>query len=126
MREEIYSESTQRINLEAYFRNLAREEAERVFSGAREALRPADFVDGQTQLAIQEQILLAHKSYFTRKEAAIYLGVSERSIAEWSARPANQNPFPESHAGGEPRYRRVSVDDWAEREGQRRRLKLAG
>jgi hypothetical protein len=85
-----------------------------------------DLVGEQTRLAIQEQIMLSHKTYLTRREAAQYLNVSERSIAEWSARPANQNPFPESHAGGEPRYKRTSIDEWAEREGQRRRLKLAG
>ena len=125
-KEEFRLEGTRRIDLEAYFRNLAREEAERVFEGARETPPPADFFDERARRAIQEQILLSHKSYLTRREAAMYLSVSERSIAEWSARPANQNPFPESYAGGEPRYRRTSIEEWAEREGQRRRLKLAG
>ena len=124
-KEEIRFEESRRVDLEAYFRSLAREEAERIIEGARET-PPADFVDEQTRRAVQEQILLSHKTYLTRREAAQYLNVSERSIAEWSARPANQNPFPESHAGGEPRYKRTSIDEWAEREGQRRRLKLAG
>ena len=114
------------INLEAYFRDIAREEAERFFESVRATPPPAHPVDETTQQAIREQDLLAHKTYLTRKEAALYLNISERSIAEWSARPASQNPFPESHAGGEPRYRRTFIDEWAEREGQRRRLKVAG
>lgn len=57
---------------------------------------------------------------------AIYLDVSERSVGEWSARPMEQNPLPCGNAGGEPRYRREAVDEWLERENQRRRLKLAG
>ncbi len=86
----------------------------------------ADLLDDETRAAIREQQLLAHKSYLTRKEAARYVGVSERSISEWVARPAGQNPFPECRAGGEPRYKREEVDAWLEREAQRQRLKLAG
>jgi hypothetical protein len=87
---------------------------------------PADIIDEETRRAIQEQVLLAHKTYLTRKEAARYLNVSERSIAEWAARPVDQNPFPERQAGGEPRARRADIDEWAAKEKQRQRLKLAG
>ena len=86
----------------------------------------ADILDDETRRAVQEHALLAHKTYLTRKEAAKYLGVSERSIAEWVARPVGQNPFPECRAGGEPRYKRTEIDAWAEREARRQRLKLAG
>jgi hypothetical protein len=85
-----------------------------------------EIVDDETRRAVQEQILISHKTYLTRKEAAKYLNVSERSIAEWAARPVNENPFPEEHAGGEPRYRRTAIDAWAAKEKQRQRLKLAG
>lgn len=93
---------------------------------ARAAAPAADMLDDETRQAIQEQILLSHKTYLTRKEAAKYLNVSERSIAEWAARPADRNPFPESRAGGEPRAKRAAIDEWAEREGARRRLKAVG
>ena len=86
----------------------------------------SELVDAETRAAIQEQALLATKTYLSRKEAAKYLGVSERSIGDWAARPANQNPFPERRAGGEPRYKREEIDAWAEAEARRQRLKLAG
>lgn len=89
------------------------------------ALSP-NAVDEATQEQINQYCLLAHKPYLSRKEAAIYLGISERSIGEWSARPPDQNPFPEARAGGEPRTKRTAIDEWAERERQRQRLKLAG
>jgi len=61
---------------------------------------------------LQEQIAqyrsLASKPFLTRKEVALYISVSERSISEWAARPDAKNQFLESNAGGEPRYRR----DW--------------
>lgn len=85
-----------------------------------------DLVDEETRRQVAEQLLLSNKSYLTRAEAAAYLGVSERSIKEWSARAVDANPFPEVRAGADPRYRRVAVDEWAEREGQRQRLRLAG
>ncbi len=87
---------------------------------------PADIIDEETRQTIKEQVVLAHKTYFNRKEAARYLDVSERSIAEWTARPTNQNPFPVVNAGGDPRYKRTDVDEWARRERQRQVLKLAG
>lgn len=86
----------------------------------------ADALDSQTERAIREQVLIANKTYLTRAEAAKYLGVSERSIAEWSARPTDQNPFPVSYAGGDPRYKRAAVDEWAVAEARRQRLKLVG
>ncbi len=84
----------------------------------------ADALDAQTERVIREQVLIANKTYLTRAEAAKYLGVSDRSIAEWSARPADQNPFPSSYAGGDPRYKRAAVDEWAISEARRQRLKL--
>ena len=86
---------------------------------------PGDVLDDETRQAIREQAVIAHKSYLTRKEAAKYLGVSERAVADWAARPAGQNPFPERRAGGEPRYKRDEVDAWVERKARRQRLKLA-
>ena len=84
-----------------------------------------DPLDDETREAIREHTLLAHKTYLSRREAAKYLGVSERSISEWVARPADQNPFPELRAGGEPRYKREDVAVWLEREARRQRLKPA-
>lgn len=104
--------------------------AEEVVHGAngRCATAPGmtDLVDEETRRRVSEQLILSNKSYLTRAEVAAYLGVSERSIKEWSARAVDQNPFPEVRAGADPRYRRVAVDAWAEREGQRQRLRLAG
>lgn len=87
---------------------------------------PSDALDEATRQAIREQTVIANKTYLTRSDAAKYLGVSERSIAEWSARPPDQNPFPSAYAGGEPRYKRVAVDEWTVAEARRQRLKLAG
>ncbi len=105
--------------------------AEEVVRGAmvgtgRAPVSPAELIDEHTRLAIQEQVLISHKTYLTRKEAAKYLNVSERSIAEWAARGHDQNPFPESKAGGEPRTKRAAIDEWAGREQQRQRLKIVG
>lgn len=83
-------------------------------------------LDDATAALIREQMLLASKSYLTRKEAAVYLNVSERSISDWAARPTNENPFPMAYAGGEPRVKRERIDEWADRERARQRLKLAG
>jgi excisionase family DNA binding protein len=114
----------------AAFDERARRIAEEVMRESQGAHRPApraaaDLVDEKTRQAIAEQALIASKSYLTRAEAAKYLDVSERSIKEWAARPVDQNPFPEVRAGADPRYKRTSVDEWAEREAQRQRLKLA-
>lgn len=92
-------------------------------SSAPERHSPAP--DAATLARINLYLLVSHKPYLTRKEAALYLDVSERSLAEWASRPVDQNPLPESRAGGEPRYRRSALDEWAERERQRQRLKLA-
>jgi hypothetical protein len=97
--------------------------ARRVYS---EAPPRAVAFDEETTKLIREQALIAHKTYLTHREAAIYLNVSERSIGEWSARAHNQNPFPQEHAGGDPRYKRSRIDEWTVAEGQRQRLKLAG
>ncbi len=90
------------------------------------AAASSDFLDEETRQAIREQKLLAHKTYLNRREVSKYLGVSERAVAEWAARPPAQNPFPECRAGGEPRYKRDEVDAWAAAEARRQRLKLAG
>ena len=83
-----------------------------------------DLLDDRSRQTIREQAVIANKTYLTRAEAAKYLGVSERSIAEWSARPTDQNPLPVSYAGGDPRYKRTAVDEWAAAEARRQRLKL--
>ena len=106
---------------ERFIRDLIAKEA-----GLPRAPAAPDVLDDATRAAIREQVLIANKTYLTRREAAKYLGVSDRSIAEWAARAPDQNPFPERNAGGEPRVRRADVDEWAERERRRQRLKLAG
>jgi hypothetical protein len=88
--------------------------------------RHSPAADAATQERINLYSLVSHKPYLTRKEAALYLDVSERSIAEWAARPADENPFPESHAGGAPRAKRERIDEWVRRESARRRLRIAG
>jgi hypothetical protein len=95
---------------------------EKIDSG-KGPIASASVVDDVTREAISRYQIISHKPWLTRRETAIYLGVSERSIAEWSARPDDQNRFPESNAGGEPRYRREQVDRWAEAENARQRLK---
>lgn len=92
----------------------------------RPAPASGDLLDDRARQTIREQAVIANKTYLTRAEAAKYLGVSERSIAEWSTRSPDQNPFPAAYAGGEPRYKRAAVDDWTVAEGRRQRLKLAG
>lgn len=92
---------------------------------AGDAMSGAKLIDEKTRAEINEYTRISHKPYLTRKEAALYLGVSPRSITEWAARPVDQNPFPESNAGGEPRARREAIDSWAEKEHQRQRLRIA-
>lgn len=114
-------------DLELRMRRIAEEVIREEGEGRKgSALSQADLVDEQTRRAISEQLLISSKTYLSRKEAAKYLGVSERSIAEWAARPPDQNPFPEAQAGGEPRAKRSAIDEWTEREKQRQRLRLAG
>lgn len=99
---------------------------ESLSSQTGKAAPPADMLDEETRREVQEQTRIAHKTYLTRLEAAKYLQVSEKSIGDWSKRPPNENLFPERNAGGEPRYKRTDIDEWAERERRRRLLKLAG
>jgi hypothetical protein len=108
--------------LDARMRRIASEAAG---SNSGATASAADLVDEKTRRQVAEQLLLSNKSYLTRAEVAAYLCVSERSIKEWAARLVDQNPFPEVRAGADPRYRRTAVDEWAEREGQRQRLRLA-
>lgn len=112
--------------LDERMRRIAEEVVRESDSGRATAPGAAELVDEETRRKVAEQLLLSNKSYLTRAEAAAYLGVSERSIKEWSARAADHNPFPEVRAGADPRYRRAAVDEWVEREGQRQRLRLAG
>lgn len=115
--------------LEQLDERIRRIVAEALASGderAGRAAAAADVLDDVSRKVIREQTVIANKTYLTRAEAAKYLGVSDRSIAEWAARPLDQNPFPVSYAGGDPRYKRVAVDEWATAEARRQRLKLAG
>lgn len=113
--------------LEQFDERIRRIVAEALSSlGERAVPAAVDPFDDATLQAIRDQAVIANKTYLTRAEAAKYLGVSERSISEWSARSSDQNPFPVAYAGGEPRYRRTAVDEWAIAEARRQRLKLAG
>lgn len=108
--------------LDVRVRQVAREEALKV-AEARPALASADVMDEGTCAAVRELVLLSHKVYFTRGEAAKYLQVSEKSIGEWSRQPAEENPLPVAYAGADPRYKRAALDEWAAEEARRR---LAG
>ena len=107
-------------------RRIAEEVLRASEGGRAPAAVSADLVDEETRRQIAEQLLLSHKTYLTRAEAAKYLQVSEKSVGDWSKRPAGENPFPERNAGGEPRYKRTDIDEWAERERRRRTLKAVG
>lgn len=96
---------------------LDRRDAER----DRAEARPAAELDGKTLERIRQYELISRKPYLTKAECAIYLDVSEKSIEEWSARADEDNPFPEDRAASSPRYNRMKVDAWVEREARRRR-----
>lgn len=105
-----------------------KEIAEQVFSDhieSIESLRQTTNtqIDAATQERINTYELLTRKPYLTRKEAALYVDVSERSIIEWSNRLPDENPFPETYAGGNPRYKREEIDKWISREHGRVRLR---
>lgn len=88
--------------------------------------RPApNTVDQDTQKQIAQYELLAHKPFLTKKEIALYLGCSERSVEDWAARAVADNPLPVGYAGSEMRAKREKLDKWTETEAQRKRLKLA-
>lgn len=112
-----------REEIETIARSVCREE---MASSSPTPAAVTSPVDQETQSKVGQYLLIAHKPYLTRREAALYLDVSERSISEWAARPPDQNPFPLSNAGGEPRVKRERIDEWADRERARQRLKLAG
>jgi hypothetical protein len=105
-------------------RSIVREELAEV--GAGQPTTSPVTIDDKAQEQINQYLLISNKPYLNRKEAALYLDCSERSIAEWSARPVGDNPFPVSNAGSEPRYKRERIDEWAVKESTRRRLKIAG
>lgn len=105
-----------------------KEIAEQVFSENIERIESMRLatntqIDAATQERINIYELLSRKPYMTRKEAAIYVDVSERSLVEWSNRLPEENPFPECYAGGNPRYKREEIDKWISRERGRSRLK---
>jgi len=87
--------------------------------------RPTSSLDDETRKQIAQYELLAHKTYLNKKEIALYLSCSERSVEEWAARGVNDNPLPVGYAGSDMRGKRESLDKWTEREAQRKRLKLA-
>ncbi|MBA2704463.1 MAG: hypothetical protein H0U60_11490 [Blastocatellia bacterium] len=80
-------------------------------------------VDNDTAKQIAQYELIAHKPYLNKKEIALYLGCSERSVEEWAAR--QENLLPVGYAGSDMRAKRENLDKWVEREAQRKRLKLA-
>lgn len=84
--------------IEAITRRVYRQEREHE-QVARSPELEITLLDRETQDRINQYFLISHKPYLTRREAAVYLDVSERSVAEWAARPADQNPFPEGRAG---------------------------
>lgn len=86
-----------------------------------EARAPAPEFDGETLAKIRLYELISRKPYLTKAEAALYLDVSEKSIEEWSARADRDNPFPEDRAASVPRYNRMKIDAWVEREARLRR-----
>lgn len=110
-----------RLAIQALVDDVMRETAASNQSNSVPRIGP---VDEATLAQIAEYQRLSHKPYLTRREVATYLDVSKRSITEWTGRASDHNPFPASAAGGEPRYRRERIDEWAEREAQRKRLKL--
>lgn len=82
-------------------------------------------IDADTQRQIAQYELLAHKTYLNKKDIALYLGCSERSVEDWAARAVADNPLPVGYAGSEMRAKREKLDKWTETEAQRKRLKLA-
>ncbi|GEM_PF-6202215 len=118
------------LTIEQTIRSIAEEvydERERINADtSRSSATNNAVVDSATQEKINTYELLSRKPYLTRKEAALYLNVSECSIVEWSNRRMDENPFPETYAGGNPRYRREDIDKWISRERGRVRLKSVG
>jgi len=112
--------------LDERMRRIAEEVAREAGPAPTSVPMTTDLIDEKTRRQIAEQLLLSNKHYLTRAQAAAYLDVSQRSIKEWADRPADQNPFPEVRAGADPRYKRTAIDQWAEREWQRQRLKPVG
>lgn len=79
-------------------------------------------IDDKTLALIAQYELISHKPYLTKRELALYLDCSERSIEEWAAR--SENPIPIGYAGSEVKAKREKIDQWVEREAQRKRLKM--
>jgi hypothetical protein len=82
-------------------------------------------IDEDVQKQIAQHQLIANKTYLNKKEIALYLGCSERSVEDWSARAPKDNPLPVGYVGSDMRAKRESLDRWVEGEAQRKRLKLA-
>lgn len=86
---------------------------------------PRGVIDEETKKQIAQYEIIAHKTYLTKKEIALYIGCSDRSVEEWAARAQKDNPLPVGYAGSDMRAKRENLDKWIEREAQRKRLKLA-
>lgn len=82
-------------------------------------------LDDDTRHQIANLQIIANKAYLNKKEAALYIGCSDRAIEEWSARGVKDNPLPAGYAGSDMRIKREKLDEWIEREADRKRLKLA-
>jgi excisionase family DNA binding protein len=76
-------------------------------------------VDTETQAIVRQLQIVSNKPYLNKQELALYLDCSERSIEEWSQRPADKNPLPVVRAGRDVRIKREKVDEWMVREDQR-------
>ena len=113
------------MSLEDELREFVRREARAVFGELIPTRLPEVAqkveLDDETRKQIRRYAVLAHKPYLTKAEAALYLDVSEKSVEEWSARADADNPFPEDRAASAPRYNRMKIDGWVEREARRRR-----
>ena len=89
----------------------------------RKPAAPSDSqLDDEALKTIRQYEIISRKPYLTQAECALYLDVSDKSIQEWAQRPDEDNPFPEERAGSAPRYNRMKVDAWVEREARLRRL----
>jgi len=76
-------------------------------------------IGDDTRAEIRALQILSNKPYLNKQELALYFDCSERSIEEWSTRPADKNPLPTVRVGRDIRIKREKADEWMEREGER-------
>lgn len=76
-------------------------------------------VDSDTLATVRQLQIVSSKPYLNKQDLALYLDCSERSIEEWTARPADKNPLPAGRVGRDLRIKREKADEWMEREGER-------